>query len=142
MADRRGAEEKQTLLHDHLLCHFDDLDELECKEVSIEERRLFAIKFQGKVYAYWNTCPHMGTPLNWMPDKFLNYDRDFIQCTAHGALFGITTGYCVAGPCSGDNLQKVQTARRGDAIYITAEQPLPPSLIDLRAQFLRELDDL
>lgn len=30
-----------------------------------------------------------------------------IQCATHGALFEIETGHCIAGPCLGQNLQKI-----------------------------------
>ena len=60
-----------------------------------------------EVYGYVNRCPHKGTPLNWIGDRFLDVDRRFIQCATHGALFGIKDGACRAGPCPGARLRTV-----------------------------------
>lgn len=67
-------------------------------------RRLFAIKQRDKVYLYQNSCPHLGVPLEWVVDQFLDSSGSMIQCANHGALFVIKTGKCVAGPCSGRSL--------------------------------------
>jgi nitrite reductase/ring-hydroxylating ferredoxin subunit len=40
----------------------------------------------------------------WRKDKYLNFQRDQIVCHAHGALFDILTGFCIAGPCQGQFL--------------------------------------
>ena len=65
---------------------------------------LFAVRRGDQVHVYQNRCPHAHTPLNWMPDRFLNRDRSQIICATHGALFDIDTGYCTAGPCQGQHL--------------------------------------
>ena len=62
------------------------------------------------VYGYLNTCPHTGGPLDWVPDQFLDPAREYIQCATHAALFRITDGVCVYGPCAGDRLTPAPTA--------------------------------
>jgi nitrite reductase/ring-hydroxylating ferredoxin subunit len=110
-------------------------------ELTIDERRLFAIRKDNQLHAYWNICPHLGIPLNWMPDKFLDLDGSLIQCSSHGALFEIDTGNCIAGPCSGDRLKPVQLRNEGDSYYLTVNQSLPAAPINLRAQALADLED-
>ena len=41
------------------------------------------------VYVYENSCPHIGTPLDWMPDQFMSADGQYIICATHGAEFAI-----------------------------------------------------
>ncbi|MFX1670785.1 Rieske 2Fe-2S domain-containing protein [Paraburkholderia sp. A2WS-5] len=75
---------------------------------------IFVVRLQG-LRAYLNSCPHWpGTPLAWRKDHYLDTDRQFIVCSAHGAHFEINTGVCVAGPCIGQRLTQVsliQTAK-------------------------------
>ena len=60
---------------------------------------LFAVRCGDQVSVYRNRCPHAGAPLNWMPHRFLTRDKKHIICSAHGALFNLGNGTCVAGPC-------------------------------------------
>lgn len=46
--------------------------------------------------------------MDWTPGDFLSSDRQYIQCSLHGALFEVDGGRCVAGPCRGDRLTPVQ----------------------------------
>ena len=90
-----------------VLCHINDIAEGASKSIQIGELNLFAVKKHNKIYLYQNQCPHAGLPLNWFPDKFLDRDNELIQCSAHGALFQIETGRCVAGPCPGRHLKSL-----------------------------------
>jgi nitrite reductase/ring-hydroxylating ferredoxin subunit len=60
-----------------------------------------------EVHAYVNRCPHAGHPLNLQPHDFLTQDRRLVLCRSHGALFEMTTGLCVAGPCAGRSLRRI-----------------------------------
>ena len=130
---------KTVIENDFFLCLLSDLEEMQTIELTLEERQLFAIRQDNQLYAYWNSCPHMGIPLNWMPEKFLDLDGIFLQCSSHGALFQISDGECVGGPCVGDHLSPVTLKQDGDQYFIAAGQPLPPPLINLRAAALRDL---
>ncbi|MCT2529833.1 Rieske 2Fe-2S domain-containing protein [SAR92 clade bacterium H921] len=123
------------------LCNLDDLEEQQAIELTIDERRLFAIRQDNQLHAYWNICPHLGIPLNWAPDRFLDLDKTLIQCSSHGALFHIDSGECIAGPCSGDSLQPVVLGCKDKNYFISAGQPLPAAPINLRAQALADLED-
>ncbi|WP_163835810.1 Rieske (2Fe-2S) protein [Spartinivicinus ruber] len=86
------------------LCHLDDINEGESRGFKSGEYNVFAVKKQGEVYLYHNSCPHLGISLEWMPDQFLDVEGSLIQCATHGALFLIESGECIAGPCQGDCL--------------------------------------
>jgi len=85
----------------------DDIEEGKSKGIDLEDAYLFAVKRDDQIYLYRNSCPHLGTPLEWEEDSFLDPDGTLIQCSTHGALFEIETGRCIAGPCQGQNLQAV-----------------------------------
>lgn len=123
------------------LCALSDLAEQEAMEMLVEGRQLFALRVDNHIYAYWNICPHMGIPLNWVPNRFLDFDKALIQCSSHGALFNIETGKCIAGPCNGESLTAVELRRDKDRYFICANQTLPPAPVNLRALALADLED-
>ncbi|MDX2421411.1 MAG: Rieske 2Fe-2S domain-containing protein [Amphritea sp.] len=84
-----------------------ELPENSAKGVDLGERKLFAVNRQGNIYLYENRCPHKSIPLEWIPDTFLDAEKQFIQCSTHGALFTIDQGLCIAGPCTGAKLTPV-----------------------------------
>jgi nitrite reductase/ring-hydroxylating ferredoxin subunit len=67
----------------------------------------FAINHEGRTYAYVNSCPHVGTPLDLWPNEFLDEEGRTIVCSTHGALFEPDTGFCIGGPCAGDRLTQL-----------------------------------
>ena len=67
-------------------------------------REILVVRVQDRVYGYINSCPHTGAPLDWIPDRFLSLEGDYIQCANHDALFRIEDGICVSGPCTGQGL--------------------------------------
>ena len=77
-----------------------------------------AIRQGDQVYAYVNSCPHVGTPLDMWPGRFLTRDGEYILCATHGALFRIEDGHCVAGPCVGRGLTPVETRVENDVVNI------------------------
>ncbi|MCI0431008.1 MAG: Rieske 2Fe-2S domain-containing protein [Rhodospirillales bacterium] len=58
--------------------------------------------------AFVNSCPHTGTPLDWVPDRFIAPDGEHFLCATHGALFRIADGVCIADPCVGARLSPVE----------------------------------
>ena len=123
------------------LCAIDDLEDRGALELVVEDRQLFAIRQDNAIFAYWNLCPHRNSPLNWVPNQFLDVENQLIQCALHGALFEIDSGLCVAGPCNGDSLQPVQLRCENRFYYVTANQIMPPAPVNLRAQALADLED-
>lgn len=69
-------------------------------------------------FVYVNSCPHIGTPLDLRPGKFLNREKTHILCSTHGALFRIEDGHCVSGPCAGENLMALPWELRGNEVFI------------------------
>ncbi len=94
------------------------------------ESRGFKVYFQGdmldgflvrrgdRVFAYVNSCPHTGAPLDWSPDQFLDTSGELIQCAIHGARFDIASGLCVHGPCVNEHLRSVPVAVRDGTICL------------------------
>ena len=85
---------------------------------------LMAIREGEAVYVYVNACPHIGTPLDWTPHRFLSADGRRIVCATHGAEFGIADGVCIRGPCAGDRLEPVAVEIRDGMIYVPEDAGL------------------
>lgn len=68
---------------------------------------LFAVRRGRQVKVYVNSCPHIGVPLDPVPDRFLDRKRESIVCSTHGARFRIEDGCCTSGPCYGESLEAV-----------------------------------
>ncbi|NOX70165.1 MAG: Rieske 2Fe-2S domain-containing protein [Gammaproteobacteria bacterium] len=98
-----------------------DLEDPGCREFSIGDGdwpfKGFVVRQGRNVYAYQNFCVHVGHPLNWAPDSFLTKDRRQIICASHGAVYEIESGLCVAGPCRGKELRRVECEIRDGIIY-------------------------
>jgi nitrite reductase/ring-hydroxylating ferredoxin subunit len=85
-----------------------------------EQRRLFVVRHQGALRAYRNACPHVGTPLDFVPDRFFDPSGTLLQCATHGARFRVDDGYCVAGPCAGKRLSPVEIVLSGEFVLAPA----------------------
>jgi nitrite reductase/ring-hydroxylating ferredoxin subunit len=92
------------------LCRVEDVPEGEARGFRFgsgpDLTQIFVVKRAGGVHAYHNSCPHLGTPLNFLPDRFFDRDRRHLLCTTHGARFRVEDGYCIDGPCMGKSLRK------------------------------------
>jgi nitrite reductase/ring-hydroxylating ferredoxin subunit len=65
------------------------------------EHEAFVVRHQGRAVGYLNRCAHTGLELDWVPGRFLDSERRWLICAAHGALYEPATGRCAAGPCEG-----------------------------------------
>ena len=83
------------------LCALADIEDGEARgfEVpGIEGGPLILVARQGgHVYGYVNSCPHLGAPMDWAPDKFMDPTGEYLRCATHGAMFVVETGHCVWG---------------------------------------------
>lgn len=86
------------------------------------EASLFVVHREAQFHAFNNSCPHTGVNLEWQENVFLDMENTYIQCSMHDALFEITTGKCVSGPCTGDSLVPVKLTIRNSKIL--AELPV------------------
>ena len=85
---------------------------------------LFAIRRGAEVSVFVNSCPHLGVPLDWAPDRFLTADGTQIVCSTHGALFALADGLCTDGPCEGAFLQAVPSVLQDGVVLVPADAGL------------------
>lgn len=112
--DQHLTETKMT----KTLCLVQDIDESTAKGFSIDESALFAVKHDGQIYVYENSCPHIGINLEFQENQFLDMDKRFIQCSNHNALFEIESGHCISGPCQGKSLKAIPFEIENDRILV------------------------
>jgi len=94
-----------------VVCRVDEVAEGQGRAFIVGEghsrRDILVVCSGGELYAYINSCPHQGTPLETFPDKFLSEDGSLLVCSTHGARFRVADGACISGPCLGKNLAPV-----------------------------------
>jgi len=94
-----------------VLCRLEELQDPGSRGATLRQGdRLLDVMVVRKgqnVYAYVNSCPHTGSPLDWVEHEFLSLDKQYIQCAMHAALFRLADGLCVAGPCTGSSLTAI-----------------------------------
>ena len=107
------------------ICRFEELDDPGSRGAAVtiagQLQDIFVVRRGSNVYAYLNSCPHTGAPLDWTPDRFLDLDGAHIQCAMHAALFRIDDGRCIAGPCNGDRLTPVTVRVESGIVWL--DQP-------------------
>lgn len=91
--------------------------------------RGFVVRIGAEAWAYVNRCPHARFPLNAVPHKFLTSGGELILCSMHGALFDRRTGFCIAGPCSGQSLRSVPVKLEAGFVML-ADELDPQALAD------------
>lgn len=116
MADKPNLDKRLCRLED--LPSGDELDALGFSASKPGRAGIFVMRHGDEVRAYINCCPHLGTPLNWSPDRFVDLERERIVCATHGAEFRIGSGECVSGPCLGDSLEPVEVEVRDGVVYV------------------------
>ena len=106
----------------HVLCRFDEIADPGGKGFvfgeGAERREVFVVRRGAEIFAYVNSCPHIGTTLDWRPDQFLTSDKRFILCGTHGAIFDIANGLCLEGPCAGKSLAPIPVRLEGIAVVL------------------------
>ena len=78
----------------------------------------FVVRRDGECFAYRNSCPHTGSPLDWLEHQFLDSEGALIQCAVHDARFLIDSGECVFGPCPGESLESLPIRVEEDRVYL------------------------
>lgn len=102
----------------HKLCSYNEIPVGGAKGFEVNGKKIVVLNYRDNIYIYENSCPHRSIPLEWQPDQFLDYEKTFIQCATHGALFKIDTGTCIAGPCVDDTLNKIPFIQEGETILV------------------------
>jgi nitrite reductase/ring-hydroxylating ferredoxin subunit len=105
-----------------LICALERLEEPGSYGFSIdyagEQVDGFVVRRDNECFAYRNSCPHTGSPLDWIEHQFLDVEGALIQCAVHDARFLIESGECVFGPCPGESLESLPIEVRDDNIYL------------------------
>lgn len=90
------------------VCRESDIEEGESLGFELESgEQAFILRWQGRLHAYSNRCPHAGWPLNVTLNQFFNTDKNLIQCSNHMAMFDPDSGDCCSGPCIGEQLPRI-----------------------------------
>jgi nitrite reductase/ring-hydroxylating ferredoxin subunit len=112
-----------------LLCRLDDVPDGEARgfdPLGSGQDSVLLVRQGERLFAYRDICPHYGsTPMAWRRHAYLDADRKYIVCAAHGALFGIADGACVRGPCLGQSLTPLAVKIDGDGEVFLMESPVP-----------------
>ena len=82
----------------------------------------FALRYEGRVYAYLNRCAHLGVGLDWQEKEFFDHSGLYLVCATHGALYQPETGLCVSGPCVGKALVPLNATEIDGKVYVTVER--------------------
>jgi len=83
---------------------------------------IFLLRQGREIFAYVNSCPHLGTPLEMIDDQFVNEDG-YILCATHGALFQPNEGVCISGPCMGEYLSRAKIRLEEDGRILLVSLP-------------------
>jgi nitrite reductase/ring-hydroxylating ferredoxin subunit len=84
---------------------------------------VFVIRTGSVLHGYLNSCPHIGTPLDWLPDRFFDRAGEHLLCGTHGALFRPEDGLCVRGPCLGKRLAPLTVAIENGVVVLEFKEP-------------------
>jgi nitrite reductase/ring-hydroxylating ferredoxin subunit len=68
--------------------------------------------------AFLNICKHLPIPLDAGSRNVLAADRRHFLCRTHGALYRISDGTCVQGPCGGQALATLAIELDAGRVYL------------------------
>jgi nitrite reductase/ring-hydroxylating ferredoxin subunit len=88
-----------------------------------EQIAVFVIRTGGALHAYANSCPHVGTPLDFVADRFFTRDGKHLLCGTHGAQFRPEDGLCIAGPCLGRRLFRAEISLEDGEVMLALTSP-------------------
>lgn len=90
--------------------------------LDLDDRPLNLIVFRrdGDVRVFVNACPHVGTPLEIFPGRFMTRDGRHLLCSTHGARFRPEDGLCIAGPCKGKYLSALPCFNRDGTVWLSS----------------------
>jgi nitrite reductase/ring-hydroxylating ferredoxin subunit len=75
--------------------------------VDLASRSIVVGRVDGAWRAYANECRHRALPLDLGASSPMSDDGKHLFCHQHGALYRLTDGRCVLGPCAGEALVAV-----------------------------------
>ena len=95
-----------------------------------EDIPAFAVRHQGRVYAWLNRCGHLPVELDWQPGEFFDVERRWILCSIHGAHYEPENGRCVAGPCGRGRLTPIDCHERDGRVFWRPTDEIRPVVFD------------
>lgn len=101
------------------LCALNELEENVGRSFRSPAGEVILVLRDAQVYAWQNTCPHLGINLEFNVDEFMDCEQHYLLCSNHGALFQVEDGRCVAGPCQGESLLSVPISIVSGQICLT-----------------------
>ena len=78
----------------------------------------FVVRHGGIVRAFLNRCAHVPVELDWSEGQFFDLSGLYLICSTHGAMYLPDSGYCVAGPCKGARLHRLQVEELDGKVYL------------------------
>ena len=95
------------------------------------EEECFLVNHGGSLYAYVNRCCHVPMSMDWIENRFMTEDKQYILCATHGACYQPDTGECVSGPPFGKFLTPVPLTISGQEVSAACpeekdEEQAPP----------------
>ena len=116
----------KRLVLEERICSIDEIPDGDSAGFVVERNGqplgIVTVRQGSEVFAYVNSCPHVGVPLDFTPGKFLDLTKTYIQCASHGATFRIETGECIGGPCAGKSLIPIPVRMDGADVYVNVEE--------------------
>lgn len=107
----------------------DDLARTEVRVVGLPKgednrpREALVLRDQGgELRVYLNLCQHLPVPLDGGSRRFLSRDGAHLECGTHGARYRLDDGYCVDGPCEGEQLAQVAFEVIGGQIRLRLDE--------------------
>ncbi len=76
----------------------------------------FAVRYEGRVYAYLNRCSHVPMEMDYQPNQFFDASGHWLMCATHGAMYAPQTGQCLMGPCRG-GLVRIETSETEGVVH-------------------------
>ena len=71
-------------------------------------KSIVVLRHDEGVCAYWNVCRHLPVPLDGGAGEVEIDHEGHLVCQTHGARYRPHDGYCVEGPCPGDQLYPIE----------------------------------
>ena len=81
----------------------------------------FVVRYQQRVFAYFNECAHVPAQLDWQPGEFFDDSKLYLICSIHGALYAPETGRCLGGRCQGKGLKPLAVREINGQIFFDQE---------------------
>lgn len=113
------------------LCPLTELQAGQARGFAVGGRSIILLRTAPQqVQAFLNRCPHLGVPLNWEDNAYMDSDGRLLRCATHGALFEPASGLCILGPCKGEYLWQLDCRIRDGMVEIDPRELPARSVAD------------